>query len=245
MKKVAVLVILCFYSILGFGQISVNTSLPMHPLHVDGKGNNPKDKAPSAIEAQDDFVVTKEGNVGIGVLNPTVRLDINGGSLKVVSTGNDAGKVLTSNGDGIAEIKSLPSVLPAVIGKFNPGGVNSTTTNPEGSIFTNATITLKKGKWIVNWGLTLSVRTNPIWLTSYLSTATTTRAENGFIFLNGGASKPSIGGNLWPGYAFLWGSSLIEVTNAEVTINILVKNTHDWSFTPSSWENYLYAIPFK
>jgi len=144
----------------------------------------------------------------------------------------------------MAEIKPLPSVLPAVIGKFGTASVGSNATTAE-SIFTNATITLKKGKWIVNWGLTLSVRTNPIWLTSYLSTGTTTRTEVGFKFLNGGTSKPSIGGNLWTGYAFLWGSSLIEVTNTEVIINVLVENTGNWSFASSSWENYLYAIPFK
>jgi len=244
MRKIIILVLLCFYSTLGVGQVSVNASFPMHPLHVDGKGNNPKDKAPTTAEAKDDFVVTKEGNVGIGVLNPTERLEISGGSLKIVSTGNNTGKVLTSNGDGMAEIKPLPSVLPAVIGKFGTASVGSNATTAE-SIFTNATITLKKGKWIVNWGLTLSVRTNPIWLTSYLSTGTTTRTEVGFKFLNGGTSKPSIGGNLWTGYAFLWGSSLIEVTNTEVIINVLVENTGNWSFASSSWENYLYAIPFK
>lgn len=54
----------------------VNTRNPQGVLHVDGKGDNYKTGVPTEEQAANDVVVTEQGLVGVGILQPTVKLDL-------------------------------------------------------------------------------------------------------------------------------------------------------------------------
>lgn len=57
-----------------FAQVGINTNLPLHPLHVDPKKNNTEQL--TAEQTKDDFVITKDGYVGIGTITPNATVDI-------------------------------------------------------------------------------------------------------------------------------------------------------------------------
>lgn len=58
-----------------YGQVGINTTNPQGIFHVDGaKDNNPAG-APTAQQQNNDFIVTPEGNVGVGTAAPVTRLD--------------------------------------------------------------------------------------------------------------------------------------------------------------------------
>ncbi|MDR0194080.1 MAG: hypothetical protein LBI73_03065 [Myroides sp.] len=255
MKKYLVVIIAFLYSSYCFSQVGVNATLPLHPVHVDAKGNNPKDKLPNAVEAEDDFVITKEGNVGIGIINPSEKLEVKG-TIRLIDGVDGTNKAVTSDADGILRKESLPEVKRAVVGSFAGGNVTNSTTQA-GYVFANASITLTKGRWIVNWGLTMDLKDTggDLWLESCLSTTNNLRAENGFNFVGNPVNKPSIGSNLAKkpqnqasstgNFDMIKGSNVIDVTAASVVIYILLKKDGNWSYGPNSWENYLYALPMK
>ncbi|EJL75670.1 hypothetical protein [Chryseobacterium populi] len=63
-------------------QIGINTSNPLAKFHVDGGKDNPNTGNPNSIQASNDVVVTNDGFVGVGVLNPVVKLDLRSGGLQ-------------------------------------------------------------------------------------------------------------------------------------------------------------------
>ncbi len=81
------------------------------------------------------------GNVGIGTVNPTAKLDINGGTIKIADGTQGAGKVLTSDATGLA---SWRSAAPLVRRCSSVIDGNSTTQN-----YTNCSIDLPSGSWRV------------------------------------------------------------------------------------------------
>ncbi|WP_431610004.1 hypothetical protein [Chryseobacterium sp. 'Rf worker isolate 10'] len=56
----------------------MNTPNPQAILHVDGAKDNVSSGVPTAAQQANDFVVIANGNVGIGIITPTKKLDING-----------------------------------------------------------------------------------------------------------------------------------------------------------------------
>lgn len=66
-------------SALSFAQIGINTSNPQGTFHVDGAKDNPPTGEPSAAQQANDFVITANGNTGIGTTTPesSAILDIN------------------------------------------------------------------------------------------------------------------------------------------------------------------------
>lgn len=114
MKK-NILFILIFTSLsLSYAQVGVNTENPKGILHIDGASTsattNPTVGVVSDIQASDDFIITAEGNLGLGTITPSTKLEIHtrGTALTPIKgftlkDGNEAaGKVLTSDIDGKA-----------------------------------------------------------------------------------------------------------------------------------------------
>lgn len=59
-----------------YAQAGINTPNPRSTFHIDGGKDNPITGAPSIAQANNDFIVTPAGNVGIGNANPTNKLEI-------------------------------------------------------------------------------------------------------------------------------------------------------------------------
>lgn len=74
--RLITLYIFSLISIFSSAQIGINTKKPSGIFHIDGKTDN---SSPiTANQANNDFIVTTEGNVGIGTINPTAKLSLNG-----------------------------------------------------------------------------------------------------------------------------------------------------------------------
>lgn len=82
-KKYVLTRIYLLISILSFAsllkaQVGINTTVPYvnSVLHIDGQGNNLSATLVSSVEAADDIVIDKKGNIGVGTVNPTTKLHI-------------------------------------------------------------------------------------------------------------------------------------------------------------------------
>lgn len=74
--KILLFSILFNFYFLAQGQVGINTKNPSGIFHIDGKGDN--SNPITTNEANNDFIVTSEGNVGIGTIAPQKKLTING-----------------------------------------------------------------------------------------------------------------------------------------------------------------------
>lgn len=63
-----------------YAQIGINTVNPLAKFHVDGAKDNPNTGTPNITQESNDIVVTNAGRVGIGTINPVVRLDLRSGT---------------------------------------------------------------------------------------------------------------------------------------------------------------------
>lgn len=264
----------------GYAQVGVNTKNPQQKFHIDGKSSaattNPTTGAPTAPQQVDDVVITKDGNVGTGITTPTRRLDINNGStngaIKIVDGTQGAGKLLMSNADGVGQWV-LPNALKSVIvGTFTPG---VQTSDGGGWKYSNVSIKLTKGVWMVNLGLTIKsfIRNNDgQWVHLRISSSNTGVDYVGWKNLGTANNNTSYAGTLFGSAVYdssnnfqffeansnnyINGSNIIEVTDPEVTLYLMIENFPNrtvpagtpnngavWQFDTGNWENYFYANP--
>lgn len=76
-KKYVYGLIFCFCSITLYPQVGINTSYVEGAFIIDGKKDNPVNASPSAAQADNDFVVAKSGNVGLGVESSKLSAKLN------------------------------------------------------------------------------------------------------------------------------------------------------------------------
>ncbi|MGJ1263384.1 hypothetical protein [Sphingobacterium spiritivorum] len=231
-------------------QTGVNTKNPQAVLHVDAK----KDNNPTVQEA-DDFVVTSAGSVGIGTISPTHKLDIRG-KIQIRDGGERSGSVLTSNAVGLAQW-NYPAISKVVVnGTFPASGTDITPNGGTAPINSGISISLTRGKWIVNAGLTFTGGNTTIFQRCYLSSANNALQQNGFTFLGPAGAQSSYGGIVVTNIAdppnpngqrgFITGSMAIEVTASTATIFLLLQNQPSgaYKFNAKSYlENYFFAKP--
>src|SRR5690606_9096168 len=79
-------------------QTGINTRNPIWLLQVDTAKDNPVTVVPTASHAQNDFIVTNTGFIGVCVINPLVKLDLRSAGTKnafglgnTTMTASDAG----------------------------------------------------------------------------------------------------------------------------------------------------------
>ena len=274
MKKI-ILIATIAISAYSYSQVGVNTTNPQQVFHVDGKKDNPSTGAPSIGQQLDDVVVDSKGSLGIGVTQPTRRIDIKSetpGAIKIVDGTQGLDKIFMSDANGVGTWRAPQSFKDVVIGQFyrsaNGSEIAVYSDDSGGYKYLNANIKLTKGKWIVNAGTTLKTRVTAeyiVWVHMYLSSTTTGISQTGFKHLGSAGNNVSYAGIL-QGYKdthidgadndnFISGSSLIEVTDDEVVINLMIENLArtnvadgqntglKYYTTSGYWENYLYAIP--
>lgn len=223
----------------------VNTKNPKGPLHVDaGKNNNASGTLSNGQDA-DDFMVDPDGKVGIGTSTPTHKLDVRG-KIQIKDGGEKVGAVLTTDATGLAAWNLPSTIKPLVRGAFPTSVTVISSTGTATPLNTGTTITLSRGKWIVNAGVTFRNISTTIFQRCYLSTATNSLQQNGFTFLGPAGAQTSYGGILKQGLdrGFVTGSALIEVTQPSVTLYLLLQNqSSSYQYPSDAWENYFYAKP--
>ncbi len=78
-------------------QVGINIQNPQGIFHIDAQNNNP-------VSVADDVLVDGNGNVGLGILSPTAKLDINvltGSTALRIEDGTQAeGRILMSDANG-------------------------------------------------------------------------------------------------------------------------------------------------
>jgi hypothetical protein len=103
------LIILCCFSLCASrsaAQVGIRTEDPRGMLHVDAKG----DTYTNPADTLDDVVVTPEGRIGVGTLNPQARLHIvspTKGAIRIADGTEGGGKILTSDANGRAHWASV------------------------------------------------------------------------------------------------------------------------------------------
>lgn len=237
-----------------YAQVGVNTSNPQQKFHVDGKNTaatiNPLSGVPSAAQAVDDVVITSTGKVGTGTVNPATRLDINNGSnngaIKITDGTQGAGKLLMSDDTGIGKWVLPNPMKGVVVGNFaktSSGTGMVVTSNGSGHLYSNVSITLTKGTWMVNMGLTLKsflMYNSGRWVHFKLSSTNTGVTYNGWQNLGTANNNTSYAGVVFGSAVYnssnvfqhheanannyISGSNIIEVTNDVVTLYLMIEN---------------------
>ncbi|MBB6329142.1 hypothetical protein HNP24_000092 [Chryseobacterium sediminis] len=119
-------------SMLTFSQVGVDTTNPQAKLHVDGAKDNPVTGVPTTTQQLNDFAVTSDGNVGIGITAPTAPLTfprVTGRKISLYNTIITPPNDHQYNGFGM-EVGSLINQASSTAGKFVwRAGTSSTTSN--------------------------------------------------------------------------------------------------------------------
>jgi hypothetical protein len=97
--------------------------------------------------------IKDNGNVGIGTSSPTQKLEING-KIKITDGTQLAGRILSSDANGVGTWVNSTATTPAVAGVFAGPGASFGTTISVGSAaspmnYCNTYIDLPRGKWMV------------------------------------------------------------------------------------------------
>lgn len=245
-----------------FSQVGINTENPKGTFNIDGAKDNPTSgSAHTSAQQLNDFTVLPNGNVGIGTISPTKKLEIQTGGtainpvtgFKLVDGNQGENKVLMSDADGIGKWDTPASVKPTVLGMLEPSAPPTVrATGSSTPIYSHQKITLTTGKWVVNAGLTISNETvasfaNNYWHHAYLSSSKTVVSKTGFTHLGPAGILTSYAALLVSGvsYNFMTGSSVIEVNRPTVDVYLLIENktANWWVYPTTAYENYFYAIP--
>jgi len=245
-------------------QLGINTNNPQQIFHIDGGKDantmNPTTGVPTLSQQVDDFVVTSNGSIGVGTINPTHRLEINNqtnnGAIRIQDGSEGFNKMLVSDQEGVGTWV-LPNAMKSVIvGRFEK------TSTGEGIIinsdqlgwkYSNVSIKLTKGVWMINLGLTMKSfikSEHGAWVHLRLSSTSNGISYTGWKNLGTAQNNTSFAGALMGSAVFnatndfqyflansnnyLSGSNIIEVENDEVTLYLMIENFSRDSRVPTS-----------
>ncbi|CAA7196680.1 hypothetical protein [Chryseobacterium potabilaquae] len=141
-----------------YGQVGVNTQNPQGVFHVDGAKDNALTGTPTVAQQANDVIITSSGSIGVGTTSPSTKLHINTVSnekaLRITDGTQGAGKVLTSDSNGIGSWQDA-----GVAGGITTiTGVTPQTLTPYGTTddkYMNSYIDLPTGKWFIFLGYLL------------------------------------------------------------------------------------------
>lgn len=138
-------------------QIGIQTESPLQIFHVDPKKDT---NSTGTIGYTDDVVIDNDGQLGLGIINPTAKLDIRGTFR--LRDGNQAdGRVLITDNNGIAEWGDRPKIEVIEVDNINLLLAGKTfTTKPS---YSNISITIPEGTWQVMFQVTCTASNNMYW----------------------------------------------------------------------------------
>lgn len=144
------------------GQVGVNTQNPQGIFHVDGAKDNNTTGAPTQAQQSNDFIVTAEGNVGIGTTTPTKKLEVVSSTSPAFRL-NDGSQVegyfMISDANGNGSWKSLTKT---VLGEMSDNGYSGSVDNSSSTYpYLGVSITLPPGKWLVLTNIVLKADVDP------------------------------------------------------------------------------------
>ncbi|MDP9962059.1 hypothetical protein [Chryseobacterium lathyri] len=89
-----------------FAQVGISTSNPQASFHIDGAKDNPTTGAPSSAQQTNDVVVTNSGQIGIGTISPTEKLDISSGNARIRAINSNIGtggvdRIVVADANGV------------------------------------------------------------------------------------------------------------------------------------------------
>lgn len=271
MKKNIIILISSLFCGTLFSQVGIDTPNPQGVFNIDGGKDNPKTgSAHTAAQQLNDVTVLQNGNVGLGTINPTTKLEIQTGGttalpvpgFKLIDGSQSAGAMLTSTNDqGNAKWTVLGTAKGAVIGTIETPGLIVTSDQNSGQYrYTNYKIELTTGNWIVNTGLRLNNTMNVnigdgTWVHGLVSTDKVVRQQIGFsqdANSNAGYAAALIKNETANSPNFFAGTTNITVTAPSVTLYLLLDNVKryggatsgvQWLLDSNAKGNYFYAIP--
>lgn len=99
-RNIILLITITVLPLSGYGQIGINTDNTHGLFHIDAASTaastNPAVGSPSILQQSDDLCITNSGSLGLGTIQPSEKLDING--IIRIQGGNPANKkVLVSD----------------------------------------------------------------------------------------------------------------------------------------------------
>ena len=218
---------------------------------------NATEASPIGVGATPAMVVDG-GNVGINVASPATKLHIvapsSGTGFRLQDTSQAQGNILVSDSNGNGSWQ--PSPFRATV----LGTLNSTTRQVATGLNVGSSITLSRGKWLVNIGQLVLASypagsDNNMWMRLTLSSSSTTGQTSGFNFLT---NSTLVSGWLGPAstsgvYSMLAGVIPIEITAQSATLYLRfgsVEKTSSFSAVQivsitNSGENYFFATPLQ
>lgn len=268
-KYLSIVILLMGFSLSGLAQkTGIKTKNPQGALHVDAKKNNAASGVPTAAEADDDFIVDANGNVGVGILAPSTKLHlITKGTAAIPIAGiriedgtQGSNYVLLSDANGNAKWVNHPVMRPNVMGVVASGPVTEVlSSGTAGYRYSGFSITLTEGDWIVSAGLTFTDIGATIsgdlgfWQTAHLSSSSSMLQQVGFSHLGVAGNATCYGAPMIKNgsrgtflIGFVTGSSVINVPEgATTTIYLLIKDqtTGYYKYRSDYLENFFYAFP--
>lgn len=203
-------------------------------------------------------VINNTGNMGIGTVNPTQKLDVIG-KVKITDGSQAAGRILASDANGVGTWVNTSAITPAVVGVFAGGGASFGNGTPVGiqsaMNYCNVHIDLPPGKWIV-FGTYLLAGSTTLTAGQSIFVRTTLSISNTIVsnpdIISGGLVSGTLAGPTDFGLAN--GQTLINNTSGTTRRYYLWANIQKYGTTPTTYnmagigsnfwsENQLSAIP--
>lgn len=91
-KKMFTIFCVSAFSMTTFSQVGINTAHPYASFHVDGGKDNSNTGIPDNSQQNNDFSVTHTGNVGLGTVKPTEKLDVTSGNVRIRNINSNIGR---------------------------------------------------------------------------------------------------------------------------------------------------------
>lgn len=196
----------------------IGTTNPQAKLHVDGSSDNNATGIPSAAQQANDFVVLNNGNVGVGTIAPSVKLEVkSSGTLSnpkaalKINDGTEAdGKVLTSDAKGNTSWKYV--AINEIRGVLSQNGA-SIPLDSKNYYSTGSYIDLAPGRWRVS--VTMLLRTTDSKLPNNAwSWVRSTFSDSGSSLESSDLEKPNLLSGMFQGpykkFALITGSAIIN-----------------------------------